>query len=265
MAAKTAEDMSSKRCRREDDEEFFDAVMDEEELPAKRPRVLRPVVVRLALKTENEYICQGRDRSPVAKLPQAVMVLGHHGCRAVQAPTRGGVFGFLASLVGLNVPAPVVRDYNNHRTRTLGSTNDRAVSLVTADVYDYLTEVVRPPASASSAPLVMRGDLGENVTLSGVRFDDLVEGAYLRFSGGCQLQITEPIEPCNRLKFCSWAHADLADPGGVGGLRGKPGQPWFKRVALMQEALGFRGWMARVLCEGDVRVGETATLVVPSA
>jgi MOSC domain-containing protein YiiM len=64
---------------------------------------------------------------------------------------------------------------------------DRAVSLVDAEVFPLLSG-----AGGNVGP----GDLGENLTVRGVAVRRLLPGTRLRFTGGVEIELTEPHKPC---------------------------------------------------------------------
>ncbi len=90
---------------------------------------------------------------------------------------------------------------------------------------------------------VRPGDLGENVTLQGVPYDALQPGREVRL-GGAVLQVSQPCTPCDNLYVLSY----------VGRERGP---------AFVKALLGRRGWFARIVRPGDVRVGDRVEVYAP--
>jgi MOSC domain-containing protein YiiM len=87
---------------------------------------------------------------------------------------------------------------------------------------------------------VRPGDLGENLTTSGIAYDALAPGRRVR-AGNALLEISKPCTPCENLELLPY----------VGRTRG----PEFLKTTL-----GRRGWYARVVREGDVRPGDPIEL-----
>ncbi len=92
---------------------------------------------------------------------------------------------------------------------------------------------------------VRSGDLGENITTSGLPYSELLPGRRFRV-GSVALEIVKACAPCKNLFTLPY----------VGEARG----PEF--VRLMK---GRRGWYARVLREGRIRKGDTVHLLAPTA
>lgn len=78
---------------------------------------------------------------------------------------------------------------------------------------------------------VFPGATGENLTVRGLHVDDLKVGTRLRFSGGVEIELTKKRQPCFVL--------DAIDP------------------ALKKVIVGRCGFLAKVICEGEIRPGET--------
>jgi len=83
---------------------------------------------------------------------------------------------------------------------------------------------------------VRPGDLGENVTTRGLRYDAMAPPHRFRF-GSVVAEVSKACDPCSNLYGLPY----------VGAARG----PDFLRATL-----GRRGWYARVLQAGTVRVGD---------
>jgi MOSC domain-containing protein YiiM len=165
----------------------------------------------------------------------------------------------------------VAGDYNHYRSVALKNTTDRAVSIVTRSTLDFVR--------ANGYP-IQPGDLGENLLLDKAAVNDgggdeaSLIGAALRpgtmlhvvgaasstsRSGSVVLQISEPMAPCANL--CTLPCIQNAGDGAA-----TPRQ----RVEACQELLqlldahvGLRGWYARVLQSGDLRVGDQFEILEP--
>jgi len=80
------------------------------------------------------------------------------------------------------------------------------------------------------------GDLGENITSEGIPYAAFSPGRRFQV-GGAAFEVSKPCTPCDNLFLLPY----------VGGARG----PEFLKVMIDR-----RGWYARVLVEGIVRVGD---------
>jgi len=122
-------------------------------------------------------------------------------------------------------------DYNDYRTKHKQSTNDRAISLITTGLLDDFNNEEWP---------ILPGDLGENITISGsIRFE--IGGKYS--IGNVILQITEDIEPCNKLMFLPYVGRD-------------------KKTLFLKMLEGRRGWYAKVLVEGTIVPGDKIKMII---
>lgn len=114
-----------------------------------------------------------------------------------------------------------IGDYNEYRTKHKQSTNDRALSIMTTQLINDFNDEGWP---------ILAGDLGENLTISGnITFE--IGEIYL--IGSVILQITENIEPCNKLIFLSY----------VGRAN---------KVAFLNMLKGRRGYYGKVINEGII-------------
>lgn len=123
--------------------------------------------------------------------------------------------------------AGVEGDFNVYRHEVSHDDPAMAVLIVpreTLDEFDREGWPVRP------------GDLGENVTSTGIPYADFLPGR--RFSiGEAIVEVSKPCTPCENLFLLPY----------VGSGRG----PEFLRATV-----GRRGWYAKVVCEGRVRTGD---------
>jgi MOSC domain-containing protein YiiM len=172
----------------------------------------------------------------------------------------------------------VATDYNHYRTVALKSTQDRAISILTHDVSSYIQTLDGGNFVKADGKGYTDGDLGENVLVKGVDFAFFKVGHRYRFSSqkssssngnngssssssiidsadDVVIEITEPMEPCANL--CKLPYIN------------DPALPSARdRVAKCQrfiEALGvndgLRGWYAKVLSGGIIRVDDSVSLV----
>jgi MOSC domain-containing protein YiiM len=164
-------------------------------------------------------------------------------------------------------------DYNHYRNVALRNTTDRAVSIVMRGTIDYVR--------TNGYPL-QPGDLGENVLLEAADSEDGGDGSFLiralrpgsmlhvvgespsyGASGAVVLQISEPMVPCANL--CTLPH--VQNPRCKDGTAEPTPR---ERVEACQNLLqvldahvGLRGWYARVLQPGELRVGDQLELLEP--
>lgn len=133
-----------------------------------------------------------------------------------------------------------------HRGRFQPGTRDRAVSLVVVDSYERLYR-------ALPFAIVQKGDLGENLLVNGPSCDEGVDiqvGTRLQIGDSVVIEISEANSPCYRLGYLPWADEVCR----------RYGDKWFKSNELpLSNSVhpGGRGWLARVLIEGEVKPGDT--------
>ena len=111
---------------------------------------------------------------------------------------------------------------------------ERAVCLFSTELIAALQAEGHPIAA---------GDVGENLTVSGLDWPALEVGAVLEVGDGLRLQLTQRVEPCRTI---------------AGAFAG--GQ--FKRIKPSRAPDETR-WYARVLDEGPVRPGDPVRVLVP--
>jgi len=114
---------------------------------------------------------------------------------------------------------------------------------------------------------VQYGDLGENVLIHGP--DEIANmngnGLYVRARlqiGTTVLELTEANNPCYRFNTQPWASRGRAlwGPTAPDGNEAK----WFHSVECPlnhQINPGIRGWLARVIKEGEINMGDTVALI----
>ena len=117
-------------------------------------------------------------------------------------------------------------DFNSYRTHGLSGSSNQALMIMTVDAIEDLNREGWP---------VQAGDIGENVTVAGVSYDDFEPGRRVRV-GGATVEITKACTPCTNLYTLPY----------VGEERGP---------AFLKTMVGRRGWYARVIDEGDLAPG----------
>jgi len=122
-------------------------------------------------------------------------------------------------------------DFNRFRDGRGGDT-DRAVCIFSLELIQRLKDEGHP---------IEIGSTGENLTIRGVEWESLSEGTHLEI-GDVVLQLSEPCAPCSKIgeSFI--------------GRR-------FDRVDHDQE-YGWSRWLARVLREGRVTIGDSVNIVI---
>ena len=126
-------------------------------------------------------------------------------------------------------------DYNRYRATKLRGDPDQAILLMTEAILAQLRSEGWP---------VRPGDLGENVTLDEVAESDLGPGVRVQL-GETVLEITTPCDPCTELHSLPY----------VGPAHG---------AEFVRTMVGRRGWYARVLTPGVVRLDSPVTLRHPA-
>ena len=126
-------------------------------------------------------------------------------------------------------------DFNRFRNERREGWEGRAVCLFSLERIEDLQREGHP---------IEVGSTGENITIQGVDWASLEAG--MRFSiGSVTLELSEPCAPC----------------GKIGGSFVKRR---FSRVDHDLEA-GWSRWLARVVEEGDVAVGDTVNMIITSS
>ena len=180
-------------------------------------------------------------------------------------------------------PLPLIRllgsgvagDYNDYRSRALGSTPDRAVSILTSDVMTALRAGDARGEGGYGLSAAEDGDLGENVLVDGVGYRFFEVGGRYCFrapsdSGGggngggedsgaegcVVVQITEPAVPCANL--CKLPYINNVDLEPVDRI-----ERCKKFLDRLGRADGIRGWYAKVIgMGGTIRPGFEVTALV---
>jgi len=131
-------------------------------------------------------------------------------------------------------PEGVEGDFNRWRTESARGDPDQAVLL--------LAEETLADLRAEGWP-VRAGDLGENLTVTGLPPEALRVGAQVRVGEAC-LELSKPCDPCIVLYSLPY----------VGTEHGHE---------FLRTLKGRRGWFARVLRGGTVRVGMPVAVTAP--
>jgi MOSC domain-containing protein YiiM len=118
-------------------------------------------------------------------------------------------------------------DFNIYRHEQLQDDPDSAVLLMPLEALKELNSEGWP---------IEPGDIGENITTTGIPYDHFAPGKVFRV-GGVRLQVTRACVPCDNLYQLPF----------VGKTKGP---------AFLKTMLGRRGWYARVLTEGVVAKGD---------
>ncbi|MEC7708918.1 MAG: MOSC domain-containing protein [Candidatus Thermoplasmatota archaeon] len=122
-------------------------------------------------------------------------------------------------------------DFNRFRDGR-GGDPDRAVCIFSLERIEDLKEEGNP---------IEVGSTGENLTIQGIEWSALVEGTKLEV-GDVVLELSEPCAPCSKISESF-----------IGGR--------FSRVDHKQ-AFGWSRWLARVVREGSVSVGDSVNIVI---
>ncbi|MDG6987717.1 MAG: MOSC domain-containing protein [Nitrososphaerota archaeon] len=123
----------------------------------------------------------------------------------------------------------LVGDYNVYRHEEIEDDPDSAVLIMPIETVEEL--------NAEGWP-VKPGDLGENLTTSGIPYSSFSVGKAFT-AGEARLQISRACEPCDNLFLLPYVRS-----------RGQ---------AFLKTMLGRRGWYARVVKEGWVKAGDPIT------
>jgi MOSC domain-containing protein YiiM len=123
--------------------------------------------------------------------------------------------------------AGVEGDFNRWRHEVKHDDTDMALLIIPRETLDDLNREGWP---------VRAGDLGENITSEGISYELFAPGRRFLI-GESVVEISKECTPCDNLYLLPY----------VGEARGP---------AFLQAMLGRRGWYARVVREGQVRVGD---------
>ena len=124
------------------------------------------------------------------------------------------------------------------RGTSTGSETDRGGNL---DRAVCIFSLARIEELKSEGHPIEVGSTGENLTIRGVEWSSLVEGARLEI-GDVVLELSEPCAPCSKI---GESFIDRR----------------FGRVDHVQE-FGWSRWLARVVREGTVSIGDSVNMVI---
>lgn len=132
------------------------------------------MIVRLGIKTKQERIIQGENKSCPKKEYLQKCQINFNGC-----------YDFINDR----------SDYNHFKSfnRKIIDKDNRSVSLITSQQYDNLNFYLKDFK-------LSYGDLGENITINNIQNIELNEGKIIQI-GDVQLQLTERMKPCHRLSY----------------------------------------------------------------
>jgi len=236
-------------------------------------------VVRLGAKTKHDRDAGGKARSAPGKPSHPVLKLSASGC-AFEAPARNGPLGMLTALTRWLAASnqeltqqkvtTSQQDFNEYRSnRAPQPVHERAVSLCALDTYSRLRKMM-PNISDGIAD----GDLGENILIQGPPSraalgetapseEGFRVGMQLRFSSGAEIELCHINNPCYRLANVPWNAAAKEAFDWTSASTDKKGWWLHPKLPLNVDANpGGRGWLAKVVKEGDVRVGDEVVVVV---
>jgi MOSC domain-containing protein YiiM len=118
-------------------------------------------------------------------------------------------------------------DFNVYRHEELNDDPDSALLILPVETIMELNSEGWP---------VRPGDLGENLTTTGIPYSSFAVGKIFT-SGGARFQVSRACDPCDNLFLLPY----------VGSSKGP---------SFLKTMLGRRGWYARVLREGKIRRGD---------
>lgn len=122
----------------------------------------------------------------------------------------------------LLTPAGFAGDYNRYRQEKKSGSPDMAVLVMPLETLQDLAKEGWP---------VKPGDIGENITTSGLAYADFSVGKKFRVGESAIIEISEPCTPCATLKALPYVGAE-------------------KITGFIRLMMGRRGWYARVLEKG---------------
>ena len=125
----------------------------------------------------------------------------------------------------------VSTDFNIYRYESKNNTTNRAVLIYTMDQIEQLNKEGWP---------VNIGDLGENLTISDIKYSELNIGDNL-VSGKLRLEISEICNPCTNLSVLPYVGEERV-------------------TEFIKTIKGRRGWYAKVIDEDTVSIGDKIAL-----
>ena len=123
-------------------------------------------------------------------------------------------------------------DYNRFRKKKKNNDPDMAIMILCTDILSQLNQEGWP---------AQPGDLGENLTLTGMDYASIEPGQQYKI-GDVTLEISIICDPCSNLYILPY----------VGNERGP---------AFIKTLMNRRGWYARVLTPGAIKLGDSVTIL----
>lgn len=118
-------------------------------------------------------------------------------------------------------------DYNNYRHDSLDNTPEQALLIMPLEMIKKLNEEGWP---------MQPGDIGENLTTEGLPYDAFQPESKFKV-GSVEFQISYACTPCHNLEYLPY----------VGKEKGNE---------FIKTMVDRRGWYARVLKEGEIKIGD---------
>ena len=118
-------------------------------------------------------------------------------------------------------------DFNNYRFESLDNTPDQALLIMPIEMIKTLNEEGWP---------IQPGDIGENLSTEGIDYNDFKPNTVFK-AGEVEFQITYACTPCNNLTHLPYVGKE-------------------KIKDFIKAMVNRRGWYAKVLNEGVVKVGD---------
>ena len=118
-------------------------------------------------------------------------------------------------------------DFNNYRHGHLKNTPDQALLVMPIEMIKKLNEEGWP---------IKAGDIGENITTEGIPYNEFQPDSVFK-AGEVEFQITYACTPCNNLEYLPYVGKD-------------------KGNEFIKTMVDRRGWYAKVLKEGKIKVGD---------
>ena len=123
-------------------------------------------------------------------------------------------------------------DINHYRLNKKNNEEDMAILVLSSQELEQLRQ---------KGYEFLPGDLGENILVDDLPIGQIKPDMYLNFESGLSLQFSRICDPCSKLN-------QLPNIGS-------------KRIkSLLKDAMGLRGWYARVITEGNVSIGEVVEI-----
>ncbi|MHA1983932.1 MAG: MOSC domain-containing protein [Candidatus Hodarchaeales archaeon] len=120
-------------------------------------------------------------------------------------------------------------DYNTYRmSLSQEKINNRPVLVYPIELIDQLNSEGWP---------LKPGDLGENITTKGIKYDKFVPGSKYQLGDKVIIEITDECKPCSNLSALPYIGKEKANE-------------------FIKTLVGRRGMFAKVLLEGDVHMGD---------